>query len=272
MRAFLLIEAPGAWGIDAVSDNRLPRQVKTQLARTANRHNVRLLFIRRHGRSTPGRITVFAAYADPMAPWAETASLRDPADLLNLDLASLGAGRSPGLTALTSPLFLVCTHGKHDICCAERGRPIAAALHQSDPDATWEVSHIGGDRFAGNMLVLPDGLYYGRLSPAAAVTVAERHRQGHLEIDYLRGRCGYPFPVQAAEIFLRRHLGQSAVDALRLTSRGRHGVETEAVFTDGTRSWTVAVETTGTPADQLTCRAPGKSEATAHLQLGITAR
>jgi len=25
------------------------------------------------------------------------------------------------------PLYLVCTHGTHDVCCAVRGRPVAAA-------------------------------------------------------------------------------------------------------------------------------------------------
>lgn len=272
VRAFLLIEVRGPWGVDAVRENRLPAQVKVQLARLANRHNVRLLVIRRHGRSTPSNITVFAAYADPVAPWAETACLGDPADLLSLDLAALAAGRSLGLSAHPSPLFLVCTHGKHDICCAERGRPIAAALHKSDPEDTWEVSHIGGDRFAGNLLVLPDGLYYGRLSPTAAATVAERHREGHLEIDYLRGRCGYPFPVQAAEIFLRRQLDLTGIDALTLTARASNQAQTEAVFTDGSRTWTVHVETTRTSPEQLTCRASQNSEATSHTELAITPR
>lgn len=256
VRAFLLIEVPGSWGVDAVRDNRLPGPVKAELAARANRHGVRLLMIRRHGRSTPCD-TVFAAYADPANPWLETACLAGPADLLDLDLAELVAGRSPGLMRPhTSPLFLVCTHGKHDVCCAERGRPVAAALHEIARDDTWEVSHIGGDRFAGNVLVLPDGLYYGRLSPAAAAALAGSQNRGHLDLEHLRGRCGYPFPVQAAEVFLRGELDCTAIGALTLTARSRRGGQTEAVFTDGSRSWTVLVDSTETTAEQLTCRAP----------------
>jgi hypothetical protein len=270
VRAFLLIEAPGSWGVDAVSDGGLPKSVKPELARAANRHNVRLLLIRKHGRSTPCDISVFASYADPQRSWVETTRLDDPADLLGLDLAALGAGRSPGLAAHTSPMFLVCTHGKHDVCCAERGRPVAAALHRNYPESTWEVSHIGGDRFAGNVLVLPDGLYYGRLSPTAAVRLAERHTSGHLDLEHLRGRSGFPFPVQAAEIFLRRELDRTALDALSLTARAMRDGRTRAVFTDGTGSWAVHVETTRTAAEKLTCRAPRASHSTPHALVSIT--
>ncbi len=271
IRAFLLIEAPGAWGVDAVRDNRLPAQVKTELARRANRHGVRLLMIRRHGRSTPCDVTVFAAHADAGKPWLETACLDDPSQLLDVDLAALGAGQSPGLEPHPAPLFLVCTHGRHDVCCAERGRPLAAALHGVSPADTWEVSHIGGDRFAGNVLVLPHGLYYGRLSPAAAVTLSDRHRQGHLDLEHLRGRCGYPFPVQAAETFLRRELERTDLDALTLTGRSKDGAHTTAVFTEGAQSWSVVVETTRTSAVQLTCKAPAAGHGMAHRLVDISA-
>lgn len=264
VRAFLLIEVPGSWGVDAVRDNRLPHAVKAELATRANRHGVRLLMIRKHGRSTPCD-TVFAAYADPANPWLETTCLAGPADLLDLDLAALGTGRSPGLMLPhASPLFLVCTHGRHDVCCAERGRPVAAALHEIACDNTWEVSHIGGDRFAGNVLVLPEGLYYGRLSAAEAVALAESQKRGHLDLEHLRGRCGYPFPVQAAEVFLRGELDCTALGALTLMARSRRGGQTEAVFTDGSRSWTVLVDTTERAAEQLTCRAPTSSPSAVH--------
>lgn len=268
--SFLLVEAPGTWGVDAVRDNRLPEPVKTQLARRANEHGVRLLLIRRHGRSAPCDIRVFAAYADPATPWLETTCLDNPAGLLEIDLAALGSGRSPGLDSHPEPLFLVCTHGRHDVCCAERGRPVAAVLHDTLPQSTWEVSHIGGDRFAGNLLVLPEGLYYGRLTPDAATLLAQQHREGHLDLENLRGRCGYPFPVQAAETFLRVEIGCTRVDALTLTARSRRDAETEAVFTDGDRSWSVRVETSRTPAVHLTCGASAGGRGTVHTLLSVT--
>jgi hypothetical protein len=270
VRSFLLVEDPGPWGVDAVSDSRLPAEVKVEIAARAGRAGVRVLMIRRHGRSSPGGLTVFAAYAAVARPWVETCTVDGPASLLDIDLDRLGRGQSPGLTVHDSPLFLVCTHGRHDVCCAERGRPVAAALQAHLPEQTWEVSHIGGDRFAGNLLVLPDGLYYGRVEPEAAVPLAKGHLAGTLDLAHLRGRCGYPFPVQAAEIFLREEIGQVRTDALTLVSRVRSGTTTVAVFTDGERSWQVEVRSDPESRQQLTCRAARPNGAAAHSLVAIT--
>ena len=78
-----------------------------------------------------------------------------------------GAGR-------TRPIILVCTHGVHDACCAIRGRPVAAALAARWPDLVWECSHVGGDRFAPNVVLLPDGLLLRQ--PRSRVGGAHRRR------------------------------------------------------------------------------------------------
>jgi hypothetical protein len=152
-------------------------------------------------------------------------------------------------------LFCVCTHGKHDACCAEKGRPVAAALAQAYPEATWEVSHIGGDRFAGNALVLPYGLYLGRLEPESALAAAADVLGGRLPLDVLRGRSSLPMPAQAAEIALLRHLGETAMAAVRVLRVRRDGdLTTVELATAGSR-WAVAVRTTMGDDVQLTCSA-----------------
>ena len=84
----------------------------------------------------------------------------------------LGGARRPGILDATvrsgtdddgAPIYAVCAHGTHDACCAIRGRPVAAALDQLRPGRVWECSHVGGDRFAANVLVLPSGVLYGRV-------------------------------------------------------------------------------------------------------------
>lgn len=221
VRAFLLVENPGPWGVDALRDNRLPAPVKAGLRRAAGAAGVRVLLIRRHHRQAPRQdFHVFAVYADPVSPWVEAARLHASEDLLSLDLEALGAGRSPGLDRHHAPLFCVCTHGRHDACCAERGRPVAWALNAAHPDETWECSHLGGDRFAANVLVLPDGLYYGRLDAASALTVTGAHTAGRLDLDHLRGRSGLAMSVQAAEIGLRQELAETGLDTVRFL--GRH--------------------------------------------------
>ncbi len=257
VRAFLLVEEPGPWGVDALPDSRLPGGAA--LKRAAVQAGVRPLLVRRHGRSdvSAGR-RVFAAFAHPHRPWLETTVVERDDDLLALDLAALGRGESPGLTPTDTPVIAVCTHGRHDACCAERGRPASAALAEAHPAESWQVSHIGGDRFAGNLVVLPHGLYYGRIDPTTALTVAAAHLGGRVDLDHLRGRSGWAMPVQAAEIALRRRLGETGVDAVRLVRRGRDAdagltrVELEVAG----RGWAVeVVTTTGPEQARLTCGA-----------------
>ncbi|UMG93670.1 hypothetical protein MF408_05660 [Nocardioides sp. TF02-7] len=144
--------------------------------------------------------------------------------------APCGPGGSTGLPPSEETLHCVCTNGRHDACCAEFGRPVAMALDAARPEETWEVSHIGGDRFAGNLVVLPEGLYYGRLDVGAGLAVADAHGRRRLLLDHLRGRSSYPMPVQAAEIHLLRHLGLDGVDDLTLVRRRVDGDVTTATF------------------------------------------
>lgn len=271
VRAFLLIEEPGPWGVDALTDSRLGVGGAVQAAARAAR--VRPLLIRRDGRSglEAGR-RVFAAYADPARPWLETTVLDRPEELLDLDLTALGRGQSPGLSPTSGPLFAVCTHGRHDTCCAERGRPVCAALARAHPEQTWQVSHIGGDRFAGNLVVLPHGLYYGRVDPVAAIAVAGAHLAGHLDLDHLRGRSGWAMPVQAAEIALRRRLGETALDAVRLVDRRVDGADTRVVVEVAGRRWSVLVGSEAGPeVARLTCRAERDNPLPRHEVREITA-
>ena len=268
VRAFLLVEAPGSWGVDAVAGSRIPPEVRDHLVGLARRHAVRVLMIRDHARRSPGPVRVFAAHVGADRPWVETATLSDVRELLDLPMTGLATGTSPGLTPHTDPLFLVCTHGKHDACCAEQGRPLCKALHAVAPEETWEVSHIGGDRFAPNMLVLPHGLYYGRVDPSDAAAFVDTHRNGLLDLPHLRGRCGFGFRVQAAELFLREHTGYVAVEAPLLLGHERDGDTTHVELRlDGTR-WRVGVRTRHTPARRLTCRA-APSEALEHELLCV---
>jgi hypothetical protein len=271
VRAFLLVENTGPWGVDALRDARLPDGLGRSLSTAAA--GVRPLLIRRPDRRThQDGIRVFAAHAHPSRPWIESTVLADPHSLLELDLEALGAGRSTGLATYDGSLFCVCTHGRHDACCAERGRPVASALAQAHPKETWEVSHIGGDRFAGNLLVLPHGFYYGRLDPVSALTAAGAHASGELELDHFRGRSGHRMPVQFAEVALRRELGETRDGALRLVDRSTVAGVTEAVFDVAGAPWVVRVRTVLGPELQLTCKATRDNPIPRHEVLGIFRR
>jgi hypothetical protein len=274
VRAFLLAEHAGPWGVEVLRDSRLAGHVKDGLRSRAVAARVRVLLIRRHrGAPTGPGLRVFAAYADPVSPWLETATVSRAEDLLDLDLEALGRGRSPGLTPTQQPVFCVCTHGRHDACCAERGRPTAKALAASHPEQTWEISHIGGDRFAANVLVLPDGLYYGRVTAAEAPALAARHLEGHLDLDLLRGRSGFGFGVQVAEVAVRRETQETRTDAVRLVSVARSRddsrVTTVRLDVDGTAYDVVLRLTHAAGEQQLTCRALRPDPVPVHEVLSV---
>lgn len=269
-RAFLLIECAGPWGTNALRDCRIPDEITTEIAARASKHKVRPLLIRRHGRRATPSNRVFVARSDAGGSWMESTTLNDFKELLDIDLAALGAGESCGLTPYEQPVFLVCTHGKHDVCCAERGRPVAAALNADLPEHTWEVSHIGGDRFAGNVLVLPQGLYYGRINPGEAVTFAADQLKGRLWLDRLRGRSCYAFAAQAAEIYLRRSLDR--IDDGAVTLKGQRVDDDLRAVTFGVEAeqWEVRVRSSHTAPAKLTCNASGEGRALQHELLSIT--
>lgn len=264
VRAFLVVQQEGSWGTDALVDSALPVPVAAWLRGAARDHGVRPLLVRRHRRADPAGISVFAAWADPHDPWLESARLDDVTAITDLDPAALARGQSVGLDRHVDPILLTCTHGSHDPCCAVEGRPVAHALADSHPDLAWECSHVGGDRFAGNLLVLPDGLYYGRVDADTAAPIAARHLSGRLDLAHLRGRSGYSFAAQAAEHHLRTHLDLDGLHDLTLVGQRRHDDVVTVRFEVAERAWDVTVRPALGEASRLTCRAPRSSRPRHH--------
>jgi hypothetical protein len=222
VRGWVLLEQAGPWGREAVTESRLDPDLARALHRAAAAAHLRLLLIRRPGRGASQPSTCFVAHTSRRGRWLERRRLDDPAELLELDMARVVAGERPGFgEPATEPVYLACTNGRHDRCCATYGRPLALALQASHGELVWESSHIGGDRFAGNLVCLPDGHYFGRVGPADAERVVGLHRKGVLDLDHWRGCCVDPPVVQAAEWFARRRAGLAGVDDLVLDGRDR---------------------------------------------------
>lgn len=255
--SWLLIEQPGSWGPDALAESGLPAEIAAELERRAS--GVRILLIRHREESSEGRV-FFTAHSGSArsAPFLVSAPLPDPAALLDVDLGALAAGRpGPGM-GVDHPIYLVCTHGRHDICCADKGRPLYRALSSVRPRQTWEVSHLGGDRFAGNLLALPRGDYFGRVEPEDAEPLVSEYEAGRLDLTRHRGRSILPRLVQAAEHFVREAHGLVGHDDLVVTSYRRPERDRgEVDFTDpdGETISAVVVARHGDDPTYLTCRA-----------------
>ena len=213
VRGWLLVEQPGPWGSEALVQSRLPDAVATELAARARRDGVRVLLLRRPDRPAVRERNCFVVSSRRRSTWIEHRTLSDPRELLDLDLSALHEGTALGFgDRWEGPLYLVCTNGRHDPCCAQFGRPVIRAL--LDRDGAWECSHVGGDRFAGNLVCMPHALYFGRLGPDEARRVVGRYEEGMVDLDHYRGRAGDRFAVQAAEFFLREAEGILGIDDL----------------------------------------------------------
>lgn len=212
---WLLVELPGPWGRDAAVDHRHGPAV-TDIVDLPD--NVRFQAIRRPDRLEPPALRVVLANSGPR-PWAVAADLTDLTDLGDVPVgAALEDGPPTWGEPIDGPLYLVCTHARRDRCCATFGRPIFDALIDVRGEAVWETSHTGGHRFAANLLVLPDGLLFGGLSPFEAAHVVTSFEDGDVSLPHLRGRSRFPQIAQAAEVALRHDLDLTAIDALELVA------------------------------------------------------
>jgi hypothetical protein len=218
--AWLLVEQPGAWGQKALTESALDPELGAELERRGKAAGAKVLLVKRPGRSAGERHRrAFVCSPVPAGAFVEEVDLVEPETLLEVDLTAVARGERTGLGRPHSdPLYLVCTNGRRDACCARLGVPVLRALEAARPGAAWECSHIGGHRFAANVVCLPDGLCYGRVSPADAPELVRRHEQGEIVLDRLRGRASLAPAEQAAEWFLREQEGIVAASALTLVS------------------------------------------------------
>ena len=208
---WFLVEYRGLWARDALTGSGLSDQVKQHLldqvrvgparpapVRQAPRSQRATRAPRVHGRLEAGsRPTVtrteFEAYED----------------LRGLDLL---AG-----TAVEHPLFLVCTHGKHDPCCARFGRPLYEALRDElAPDWVWQVVAHRRRPVRGQPRLPAGGALLRASRPRDGRPVLDEHLARRILIPSYRGRSIYTFAVQAAERVVRERTGLVGIDDLTL--------------------------------------------------------
>jgi hypothetical protein len=254
---WLLVEQPGGWGHDAATQSRLDPDLGRSLVAKARAERVRLILIKRGTRLAGRRPEVYVCHVAPGMSLLERISVAGPEDLLQLDFSALRDGRGGYGTIVDEPIYLICTHGRHDACCSIRGNAVSRALFRAIPGRAWEASHIGGDRFAANVVCLPHGVYYGRVPATDAARLARALDQGRLDLRYYRGRSCHPFALQAAEYFVRRERGLTRLDDLTMLAAADVDKDTlSASFEVGGREVTAQVAIKpGSDEYLLTCKA-----------------
>jgi hypothetical protein len=217
---WLLLEYPHGWGRRAFEQSVLPEQVKQFLSDTMARvRHSRLLFVKTDRGRADARMNLFVVRCRERAPFTVRLRLEKYEDVTSYDLAAVASGRDPqGGETTTEPLFLVCTHGRRDKCCAKFGIPLYNSLREFAGDSVWQSSHVGGDRFAGNLVCFPHGLFYAHATPESGRRVAADYRAGRVAAEEFRGRACYSHFIQAGEAFVRAESGLAGVEALRFLS------------------------------------------------------
>jgi hypothetical protein len=220
---WLLVEYPHPWGSRALESSALPAAVKSHLSsllKTIPRS--RLLFVKQ---SQPREtFSLFVVRARERRPYAVRFVLKNYEELTGVNVAAAAAGDSAEGGALTrDPIHLVCTHGRRDKCCAKFGNGVYQTLRARAGESVWQSSHVGGDRFAANMVCFPHGLFYGRVDEDSAARAADEYARGRIVIENFRGRALHPHPAQAAECFVRAETKLFGLDDLRLASTRRAG-------------------------------------------------
>ena len=193
---WLLLEYRPSWRPKALEDNELPASTRAWLdglvaAFGKRGRKARPQFIRQPEAERTS-VTMLVG-SDGRLHEHRGASY---ADLERLDSASLDAA---GAIALAEPYYFVCTNGQRDVCCARYGLPTYAKLREAVGNRVWQTTHVGGHRFAPNVLALPQGALYGRVVPEAVPQFLGAVEGGELALGYLRGRTGYPPAAQVAE-------------------------------------------------------------------------
>jgi hypothetical protein len=272
---WLLVEVRGAWGRDVVADTHLADHVPAGWADKLKAHGVRPIAIRRDLQldRVDGEVNLFFVEASrgqtrPGSIWSTVVtSLADVVDATaEIGEHVLPAG-PPGWQRVDTNLVLVCTNGRHDSCCATFGRPLVRHLRKSPAaPSVWECSHVGGDRFAANVVMLPDSIYFGRVTVDRVDALLDGFAESQLDLDLYRGRSTLSYAAQAAEYFTRRELSLTAVDAVpdvRRLAPDRFELDVAARVTDGDSSRSgpstieVVIERTRVPAPSpLTCTGP----------------
>jgi hypothetical protein len=214
-RAWLLIEHPGPWPHEP-TETALPAPLDA-MVRTADTLGIRVQMIRSPGRRRANDVRrVFVGWTAGTEPWLRYGELAaGPAALTELELKELSTGIAPTFGRPTGePVFLVCTHARRNACCARLGAPLAQALATRHPGQVWETTHVGGHRFAANLVILPHGVYYGPVGVAEATAAISAYARGTITPERYRGRAGQPKATQEAEYAQLRRAGSLELAAL----------------------------------------------------------
>ena len=204
VHTWLLIEYARPWTPKAMQDNDLPRDLLnhiTALPEMLETQGVlmRTQFIKQAASADQLHPRVFISNPDGLY----SREYEHYESLHSLSVEDILKPAAAGFEAHAKPIALVCTNGQRDLCCARFGLPVYESLRTEFGQRAWQTTHVGGHRYAPNVLMLPGGYLFGNVAPEEAVVLQQKYDGGVITLDRLRGKSELSESAQAAEYFLR---------------------------------------------------------------------
>ncbi len=124
---------------------------------------------------------------------------------------SLTRGRKYLIPPSSEPVkdVFICIHGSRDECCGTFGSNLLNGLKAKKmPNVrTWGVSHVGKHIFAPNVIIFPEGQFWGHVTPSLLENILTRTGSILDAIPHYRGTMGFDPPVQVLEIEILKKEG-----------------------------------------------------------------
>ncbi len=173
-QTYIMVECPYPWAENAFKSQGVPQNLR-ELVAEVKEANLSIRFLLtlppQPDPENQTRVLIFQKQSGLAVGYKKQAikvsNITDVAPLLNKYLTSEGLQIEGKASRIRD--FFVCTHGSHDKCCSRYGYPFfrqGVAMVEKlglEDVGFWQVSHIGGHRFAPTLISLPDGRYYGAL-------------------------------------------------------------------------------------------------------------
>jgi hypothetical protein len=207
---FILIEAPQPWNKPALSSPSVPsalRQVLETWMDFNPRLRVHLIADTQTPHRSSRRILIFQQPMGLAQGYDGWEIQVDDSTQIAETLARFFRGDQVGQYPIspTQRHLLICTHARHNQCCGMYGYPFYVdaleTLKQLNLSHVhiWQISHIGGHRFAPTLIDFPHGRYYGKLDHPTLLTLLKQDGAIAPLLSRYRGYSLFSKPLQILE-------------------------------------------------------------------------
>jgi len=235
VKCYLLIEYDGAWSsvVNRLLENS---KIEDRVVQYLNKfiqwcpEDVKVLFIKNKINTNNGKKIYLTRELMGKAQ-AREFNVDTYIDILKIDLKA--AYKEP---SECKNILVVCTHGKRDKCCAKFGFPIFLNLYDwintsGKNFEIWECTHVGGDRFAANIIWLPYGLGFGHMQLQDGI-FTKKLAQNKVALKYFRGCSFFPSAGQFLEGYVRKKYSLEVPGGIELVNYSESQVDEENILTN----------------------------------------